>query len=46
MREGEEDGAHGEVGRGARAGPGQTGPSWAGLGRATSRIETHDMHDP
>jgi hypothetical protein len=35
MREGEEEGAHGEVGRGARgarAGPGRTGPGWAGLG--------------
>jgi hypothetical protein len=46
MREGEEEGAHGEVGRGARAGPGRTGPGWVGLGRATSRIETHDTHDP
>jgi hypothetical protein len=49
MREGEEEGAHGEVGRdarGARAGPGQTRLGWVGLGRATLRIETHDTHDP
>jgi hypothetical protein len=37
MREGEEEG-------GARAGPGR--PGWAGLGRATSWIETHDKHGP
>jgi hypothetical protein len=24
---------------------GRTGPSWAGLGWATLRIETHDTHD-
>jgi hypothetical protein len=29
-----------------RAGPGRTGPSWVGLGRATSRIGTYDTHDP
>jgi hypothetical protein len=37
MREGEEEGAYGEVGggaRGTRAGPGRTGPGWAGLGWA------------
>jgi hypothetical protein len=28
------------------AGAGRTGPGQAGLGRATSRIETHDTHDP
>jgi hypothetical protein len=38
MREGEEEGAH-------RGAPGARGPSWAGLGRATSRIKTHDTHD-
>jgi hypothetical protein len=48
MREGEEEGAHGEVGRGARgarAGPGQTRLGWAGLDWITMRIETHDTHD-
>jgi hypothetical protein len=25
--------------------PGARGPGWAGLGRATSWIETHDTHD-
>jgi hypothetical protein len=47
MREGEEEGAHGEGGWGAggtRAGLGRTGPG-SGLGRATSRIKTHDTHD-
>jgi hypothetical protein len=34
-----------------RTGPGRVGLGWAGLGwvglvRATSRIETHDTHDP
>jgi hypothetical protein len=33
------------VGRGARAGPGWTGPGRARLGRATLRIKTHDTHD-
>jgi hypothetical protein len=38
-------GAHG-VGRGARgARPDRTGLGWTGLGRAISRIETHDAHD-
>jgi hypothetical protein len=36
MREGEEEGAHGELG-----GVGLVG---VGLGRATSQIETHDTH--
>jgi hypothetical protein len=31
--------------RGARAGPGSVGLGWTGLGRAISRIETHDTHD-
>jgi hypothetical protein len=45
MREGEEEGAHG--GRvGARGAQGRARPGWVGLGRATSRIETHDTHDP
>jgi hypothetical protein len=44
MREGEEEGAHGEVGRGARGA--RAGSGWARLGRATLWIETHDMHDP
>jgi hypothetical protein len=39
-RERGEEGAHGGVGRQGRAGPGR-----AGLGQATSRIETHDTHD-
>jgi hypothetical protein len=51
MREGGEEGAHGGgVGRqgraGGRAGPDRAGLGWVGLGRATSRIETHDTHDP
>jgi hypothetical protein len=53
MREGGEEGAHGGCGaQGARrARPGRIGPGWAelgwvGLGRATSRIETYDTHDP
>jgi hypothetical protein len=29
-----------------RARPGRAGLGWVGLGRATSRIETHDTHDP
>jgi hypothetical protein len=33
-------------GVGARGAPGRAGLGWVGLGRATSRIETHDMHDP
>jgi hypothetical protein len=47
MREGGEKGAHGGVwAPGARsAGLGRTGPGWVGLGRATSRVETHDTHD-
>jgi hypothetical protein len=44
MREGEGEGAHGEVGRGARGA--RVGLGWVGLGRATSWIETHDTHDP
>jgi hypothetical protein len=36
----------GGCGRQGRAGPGQTGSGRAGLGRATSRIETHNTHDP
>jgi hypothetical protein len=43
-------GGGGRMGRWAGApgarGPGQTGPGWAGLGWATSRIKTHDTHDP
>jgi hypothetical protein len=27
-------------------GASRAGPGWVGLGRATSRIETHDTHDP
>ena len=51
MREGEEEGAHGEVGRGARgarAGPGWVGLGWAGPLRGaksatrTTQSETHD----
>jgi hypothetical protein len=34
----------GGCGRQGRAG--RTGPGWVGLGRATSRIETHDTHNP
>jgi hypothetical protein len=46
MREGEEEGAHGGgQGRQGRTGLDRTGPGWAGLGRATLRIKTHDMHD-
>jgi hypothetical protein len=46
MREGEEEGAHREGGWGAGArGPDRAGLGWTGLGRATSRIETHDTHD-
>jgi hypothetical protein len=33
----------GGVGRRGRTG--RAGPGWAGLGRATSWIETHDTHD-
>jgi hypothetical protein len=33
-------------GVGARGAQGRAGPGWVGLGRATSRIETHDTHDP
>ena len=43
MREGEEEGGAQGEGRGARGA--RAGLGWAGLGRATSRIETHDMHD-
>jgi hypothetical protein len=48
MREGGEEGAHGGCGApGARrAGPGQARWGGVGLGRATSRIETYDTHDP
>jgi hypothetical protein len=35
----------GGVGRQGRAGPGRARLGWVGLGRATSRIETYDMHD-
>jgi hypothetical protein len=48
MREGEEEGAHGEVGRGARAGPGWVGLGWARPLRGskpatrTTQSETHD----
>jgi hypothetical protein len=51
MREGEEEGAHGEMGRGARgtrAGPGWLGLGWAGPLRGskpttrTTQSETHD----
>jgi hypothetical protein len=31
---------------GAKGAQGRAGPGWVGLGRATSRIETHDTHDP
>ena len=44
MRE-REEGAHGG-GVGARGAQGRARPGWVGLGRATSRIETHDTHDP
>jgi hypothetical protein len=37
-----EGGTHG-VGRGAKGA--RPGSGWTGLGRATSRIETHDTHD-
>jgi hypothetical protein len=30
---------------GARGAQGRAGLGWVGLGRATSRIETHDVHD-
>jgi hypothetical protein len=41
MREREEGGAWGGAPGARRAGPGRVG-----LGRATSRIETHDAHNP
>jgi hypothetical protein len=43
MREGEEEGRMGGVGRGARGA--RAGPDQAGLGWVTSRIETHDTHN-
>jgi hypothetical protein len=43
MREGEEEGAHGRV---WAPGACRVGPGRAGMGWATSRIETHDTHDP
>jgi hypothetical protein len=50
MREGGQEGAYGGVwgARGAqgRARPDRAGLGWVGLGRATSRIETYDTHDP
>jgi hypothetical protein len=42
-REREKGGAWGGVG--ARGTQGRAGLGWVGLGRATSRIETHDVHD-
>jgi hypothetical protein len=36
----------GGVGRQGRARPGRAGLGWVGMGRATSRIETYDTHDP
>jgi hypothetical protein len=51
MREGEEEGGawgggQGRQGRAGWAGPDRAGLGWVGLGEATSRIETHDTHDP
>jgi hypothetical protein len=46
MREGGEEGCLGGVGRQGRARPGRAGLGWVGMGRATSRIETYDTHDP
>jgi hypothetical protein len=39
-------GVWGARGAQGRAGPGRAGLCWVGLGRATSWIETYDMHDP
>jgi hypothetical protein len=38
-------GGVGARGTQGRAGLDRAGLGWVGLGRATSRIETHDVHD-